>query len=497
MVSAEPPGLARCHAGPKCSSPPCPPKHDSPEGLEGSPARAALSFTTVSGPYGACGANLTVNVHARRLGVIAALALVGLSPGLGSAPVARAASQLHMQGRISIDGNSSDFTTGESLFGLNTQVNLPEESDIDSRWQDNDISQIKITWDADSLYIAGEGVINGNNMIILVDVGNPNPGVLAESGVAFDGLAKMTELNSWRRNFVFQNGLRPDFFVATWDGNKTPRLLSARGDNTVVDEVPASSTTGQTGQFLSAATFQGTQGNRSMEFAAPWWRVLGYTTPDGVQRRYVPALDDTVTVLPAGIRYLRIVGVVTGGGDGTGGPDSAPDNLTGHEVDGGIQVTLDNYAILDIDRVDATGAEGPDGLPDFGVEPKSRTTFLIPPPVVALRFNIVDLHLDRPSFAPERGQSTHWTFDLTPKLPPAEAALRNFVVSADVYDMRGNRVRRVFDSDRRPTNSTASAIDLWDGRDDSGALVDGGVYLVRLVLEPDQQRAVKPVAVIR
>lgn len=424
-------------------------------------------------------------------------ALAGLLLTAGFSTPAQAASQLHMRGRISVDGNSNDFTTGESLFGFNEQLNLPEESDIDSRWQDNDISQIKITWDADSLYIAGEGVINGNNMIVLVDVGNPNPGVLAESGVAFDGLSDMTQLNSWRRNFVFQNGLRPDFFVATWDGNKTPRLLSARGANQVVDEVPASSTTGQTGQFLSAATFQGTQAGRSMEFAAPWWRVLGYTSADGLERRYVPALDDTVTVLPAGVRYLRIVGVVTGGGDGTGGPDSAPDNLTGHEVDGGIQVTLDNYAILDIDKVDATGAEGPDGLPDFGVEPKTRTTFLVRPPVVALRFKIIDLKLDRPSFAPEKGQQTHWTFDLTPKLPAGEAALRNFVVSSDVYDMRGNRVRRVYDSDRRPTDHTESAIDAWDGRDDNGDVVPGGVYLVRLVLEPDQQRVVKPVAVVR
>lgn len=215
----------------------------------------------------------------------------------------------------------------------------------------------------------------------------------------------MTELNSWRRNFVFQNGLRPDFFVAAWTATERPACSARAATTRWSSQVPASSTTGQTGQFLSAATFQGTQGNRSMEFAAPWWRVLGYTTPDGVRRRYVRALDDTVTVLQAGIRYLRIVGVVTGGGDGAPTLQARRrDDLTGHEVDGGMQVTLvDNYTIRGHRWVDATSTEGPDGLPASGVGAKCRRRVSHPASVVALRFNIVDLHLDRPSFAPKRG----------------------------------------------------------------------------------------------
>ena len=39
--------------------------------------------------------------------------------------------------------------------------------------------------------------------------------------------------------------------------------------------------------------------------------------------------------------------------------------------------------------------------------------------------------------------------------------------------------------------------DHWDGRDDAGNLVPGGIYLVRLLLEPSQGRVVAPVVVVR
>lgn len=439
------------------------------------------------------------------IGVLAAASIPVAPPQ----PVS-ATPRTHLRGRITIDGDARDFEADEALFGLNNQVSPPlfEESDIDSRWQDNDISQIHFTWDADSVYIAADGVINANNMIILVDVGNPNPGVTSETGVAFDGLSEMNQLNSWRRNFTFENGFRPDLFVATWDGNKTPRLLTVRAANNVVDEVPASGENAQaSGQFFSAATFQGTQAGRSLEFSAPWWKVLGFTSSTGVERRFVAALGDTISVLPEGIRRIRIAGVVTAGGDGTGGPDSAPDNLQGHETDSGVQVTVDNFAIIDVDAIDnVSGSAGPDGLPDFNISVKERTDFLVQPPVLAIRFSFSDLRFDRPAFAPDRGEHVDWTFDITPKLDPTQAALRFAAFSAGIYDMNGRRVRALYQNDRRATDALQSTCDRngalepcdrWDGRDDDGVIVDGGIYLLRLVLEPNQVRLVKPVAVVR
>ncbi len=435
----------------------------------------------------------------------AAAALVAL---IAFAPAARGQSEVHNGGRIRIDGFSDDFTDSESVFMLNTRVSPPvlEESRTDSRWQDNDISQIKFTWDADSVYIAADGVINGNNMLLLFDVGNPAPGILHDTGARFNGLTSMANLNSWRRNFVFDNGFAPDLFMATWDGNTTPKLLTVQGANTVLDESPANAS-GGTGQFRSAASFSGTK-QGSMELAIPWWKFLGFSSPTGLERRYIPEYRDTVTVLPPGVRFIRFAGVVTGGGDGTGGPDSAPDNLQGHEVDAGIQETIDNFAILDLDTLDVNGRPGPDGIPDFSrsgggrtviVQPKSRITFKVQPPIRSVRFELDSLAFSRPSFAPSRQQRAGFRFAATsPDLSgPSDLAGRSVTVSAAVYDMRGQLVRRIYTNDRRPAERPADGKDSWDGRDDNGSLVPGGIYLLRLVLEPAQFRKLAPIVVVR
>ena len=430
-------------------------------------------------------------------GSIAALLFLMTPP-----PAALAVTAPELNGRIAIDGFTRDFEEGEAVFGINDSLNVAEESDVDSRWQDNDISQIFFTWDADSVYFGGNGVINGNNMIILFDVGNPNPGILASTGTAFDGLAEMTQLNSWRRNFVFTTGFRPDVFGATWDGNTAPRMLSAVSANQVLDEQPVGSATGE-GRFRSQASFQGTQSGRAMEFAIPWWKFLDFAAPDGLERRFVPELNDTISVLPEGIRYIKVVGVITAGGDGTGGPDSAPDNLGGHEVDGAIQVTIDNWAIIDVDAVnDVTGHSGSDGLPDFGISPRDRVRFVVRPPVVPLRFEFDEFRFDRPYFAPDRGEEARFTFSLKPALPESQA-FRRVQLSAALYDMRGRLVRQLYRKEsannppRPAVDPVNPAIDRWDGRDDDGRIVEGGVYLLRVVVEPDFVRLVKPVGVVR
>lgn len=421
------------------------------------------------------------------------------------APPAGATSAPSLLGRIRVDGSTSDFTADEAVFGMNATAGLPEESDVDSRWQDNDVSQVYITWDADSVYFAGTGVINGNNMILLFDVGNPDPGIKAETGADFDGLSRMTDLNSWRRNFVFANGFFPDFFAATWDGNTTPRLLTATGANQVVDEVPATAG-GGSGSFRAAATFQGTQAGRAMEFSIPWWKFFCFSSAERLERRFVPELGDTLSVLPSGVRSIRLAGVITAGGDGTGGPDSAPDNLQGHEVDSGVQVTIDNFAILDLDALNnVTGAAGPDGLPDFNVEPKSRVSFLVPPPVRAMRFEVQDFRFNRPSFAPERGERISYSFRLSipPGLSDLEAGYRKVSFSAGIFDARGRLVRRLYgrdDSNNPPrplTQPVIRALDEWDGRDADGRIVDGGIYILRLILEPDQSRLTRAFGVVR
>jgi hypothetical protein len=368
----------------------------------------------------------------------------------------------------------SEWSCGESIFGADSSFSPPraQESDIDSRWQDNDIAQIRVTWDADSVYAAVDGVINGNNVMVLFDVANPNPTFPIREGRVFNGISEMTSLNSWRRNFFFAGGFFPDFFVATWDFNTSPRLLTATGPNTVIDEISG-------GSFRAAATFQGTQPGRSMEFSLPWARFL--------ETRQI--LGRSVPVLPPGVRFVRIVGVVTGGNDGTGGPDSAPDNLQGHTVDGAAEVIIDNFAILDLDADE-------DRVPDFFIEPRDQVSYLVNPPVLAPgEFGFEDFAFDRPSFSPERGQDLNFRFDI--KRPRLEEELPFFTLSATIYDMKGNLVRRLYDKEQRPLNDPASRTGRWDGKNTNGQFVQGGVYIFRLILEPYQIRLNRAVAVAR
>lgn len=426
---------------------------------------------------------------------------------LVAAPAAWSATGLDLQGRIVVDGQSNDFLPGESLFGFNEDLAQDEESRVDSRWQDNDIAQLHLTWDADSVYIAGDGIINGNNMILLWDVGNPHPGVFATTGIDFDGLGEMTNLNSWRRNFVFAEPFRPDLFAATWDGNTAPHLLTASNDNSVVDEQPAG-TGGGPSLFRSVASFQGTQSGRSMEVALPWWKFMGFPNESGLSRRFSPALGDSVPVLPDGVRFIRVVGVITAGGDGTGGPDSAPDNFGGHEVDGSIQVVIDNWITVDLDTLnDETGEPGPDRIPDFGIDPRDRVEFVERPPINPVRIEFDQFQFSRPYLAPERGEEVEYTFNFRPELPP-EQRNRRTQISASIYDLRGEKVRTLYTRDFNPSLNDANPRrlirdpvdprhDRWDGRNDDGEIVKGGVYLLRLILEPDLARLTKAVGVKR
>ena len=242
---------------------------------------------------------------------------------------APATTAMDLSGRILIDGITDEWQPDESVFQMNTSnpgEPVPEESISDSEWGFfNDLNQIRITWDADFLYVAVDAIIWNNNVILLFDT---EPG----------GMTEMTNLNSWRRNFTFQ-GLRPDLFVATWDGNTLPQAWFWDEARKEVEKfIPES--------FSTAASFsQGAQG-RALEAAIPWTFVLG----DSAERVFSTDIGDSVYVLPDDIRDLKFVAVLTAGGDGTGGPDSAPDNLSGHETDGSAAVTIDNWATIPLDR---------------------------------------------------------------------------------------------------------------------------------------------------
>jgi hypothetical protein len=423
---------------------------------------------------------------------------------------AQAMTARNLSDRMRIDGYTDEFIRAdEDVFGYNSSGVFQEPRD-DSKWGYNEeILQIRVTWDSQYLYFAVEGVCWDNNMILFLDT---LPG---------RGVADMSNLNSWRRNFQFDQtpgvAFAPDVFGATWDRNTSPRFLSLTEANKVVDE--------QVGpNFRAAASFDQGNTGRAMEFAIPWRNVFdalggGAGTRDTVVN--IGGVTDTLRRMPLGVHKIKLCAVLTGGGDGTGGPDSAPDNLAGHTGDGNAQVVIDNYAILDLDQKNDIGSPSPDGIgdgvPDWGVSPISRVTFLYDPPLKSVRFSLAELKTDRPAFSPDRGESTNFRFKLTPPLNPKIAldSARTVSMSANVYDVTGHWVRNLFIKNDQVINNQPTGTPLgllavnadetlsekgfsrWDGRDASGRIVPAGIYVLRVVIEPNLDRAVRAVVVVR
>jgi hypothetical protein len=395
-----------------------------------------------------------------------------------------------------VDGFTGEFSEDEKVFGINPTLREPQEPTNDSVWgPDNDLNQIRITWDARYLYLAGEGRIWDNNMILFLD------------SVTDRGLGAMDSLNSWRRNFSFDTtgafagrGFAPDLFAATWDRNETgPHLIMQERAQRVRDFQVSD------GFYSAAGTFSQGNTGRAMEVAIPWNSV--FLGPVGLGARdtvvNVAGVVDTVTLLPPGAR-IKIVGVVTAGADGTGGPDSAPDNTRGHSSNSGDPVYLDNWATIDLDRNDdiGTAGGGPDGVADWNVEPLSRVLFRFDPPVdpVALRFAVTNVEVDRPTFRPDLGERIRFRTKLEPAPDPTNEFHRigTLRFTANIFDMRGRFVRNLYVNATRPVlDPVDPAADQWDGRDQQGRIVPAGIYILRAAMEPNLSRVTRSFVVVR
>ena len=153
-------------------------------------------------------------------------------------------------------------------------------------------------------------------------------------------------------------------------------------------------------------------------------------------------------------------------------------------------MTIDNWVEVPFDL------DG-DGVVDFGANVRDRVGFRVRPPVRGVRLEIRDIGLDRPIISPEQGGQLEFTVNLSPQIPLSES-FRTVSLSAQVYDLRGEKVRTLYSSDvRSAADPREPARDRWDGRDDRGRMVPGGVYILRLVLEPDASRSTRAFTVVR
>ena len=412
-------------------------------------------------------------------------------------PPSAATTARDLSQRLIIDGFTADWEADESLFSYNAALRMLEEPTDDSKWGvNNDIAQVRVTWDADTLYLAGDAKTWGNNLVILLDV-LPNRGMVTMSG-----------LNSWSRNFTFDtsdvandNDFAPDFFGATWDGNPTPHLVVHNSGTQVTDLQVGGD------QFRAASTFYQDRDGRAMELAIPWRLVFADDPESRDTVVTVGGARDTLRWFPPGSRRLKIACVLTAGGDNTGGPDTAPDNTRGHTSDGTAFVYVDNFAEIELDLKDDTGlgGGGPDGIPDWNVGPCDRAEagrfrFKYPVPIVSVRFGLDDLEFNRPAFTPDTGERIHFRFRVAPPVDPADplAGSRTVDLSANVFDMRGNFVKNLYIYDRRSAMEPGDPQwDVWDGRDEAGRLVAPGVYVLRLVIEPNLSRQTRSLVVVR
>ncbi len=349
---------------------------------------------------------------------------------------------------IEIDGDSSDFLFDETLFSE------AEELNFDSRWDNNEIEQIKVTWDEENLYIAVDGRIWGNNLLLLLDT---DP---------FGGAQDLAKINAWKRKLYFF-GRKPDAFFGTWDNNTVPQfwMRSAGAENTF-DQI-------QSG-FESVATFSQGRPGAAMEGALPW-SLLYPNVADGV----VPANAE-----------IALVAVVVSKDDLRSGPDCAPNNSIGMPQSDGESAFLDNFAVLHIDR-------NADGHPDIAISPAGREGDALSsdPPLTFIR----------PPDAPQRNL-VFQEKGITPRAfsPNADGALDVAVISfklssgapvdIEIFGPLGRRVRTL--AKELPVEEGISYEIEWDGRDHYGVVVEPGLYLATVVVGRSE-RIKLPVAVVR
>lgn len=321
--------------------------------------------------------------------------------------------------RIRIDGDISEYELDEWIIDSTTVF---RESPFDSRWgTDNDVSRIAVTWDDNYFYLAVEGVFRSSSLMAFLEH-------------ASGGASDLVSGGPLRRNIVF-SGITPNILVEADRG-----VLQATAAIISVTEPP---------RYLDHADyesyfFQPSKGPGALEVALPWDLVRSN----------------------AGI--IRLLAIVTAG-VGTGAGDAAPDpsGLLSWQRD--AQARLDNQITIPVDT-------NRDGLPDIGVSPRSVVTFAFPQTEPVRDDPDVGIRLEQSSFAPDLSQVLR--FQITSS---AGADAVKQYVTCEIFSVAGERVRVLFRDEVRIFQAgVVPQWDEWDGRDDSGDIVRGGIYVVNV-----------------
>jgi len=320
-----------------------------------------------------------------------------------------------LSSRIHIDGDVSDYQADEWV--LDAYTPWPEAAD-DSRWAvNNEIRRVAVTWDSTFLYIA-------------VDCVTWDSGVMAWLQYGAGGLGEQEAAGLFRRN-VDLAALRPNIFV--W-GEPRRDVEVARVDaETAFGGVAADQ--------ASTAFSADASGAGAMELALSW--------------EVVRAAGGVVSLLTAIVGRRQ-----------SGAGDAAPDPSATLSATRTARGYLDNALEITVD------ADG-DGVPDAGVSPVAAS--VVVPGATPQARTYPELAVDPGvrSFAPDLGEEVPFTVS-------ADTGARVFVTAA-VYSIDGRRVRVLYENDERTLgagSNPSDPADVWDGRDDGGNVVPGGVYVL-------------------
>lgn len=367
---------------------------------------------------------MTRRVMTRRAGLAATVALLCAVCALGAPGTAAATTAADLSGRIVIDGATGDWAADEWVIDAST---VPPERAGDSQWgADNDVRRVAVTWDRANLYLAVECVTLDAQLLALVD----------HTG---GGVADLRRLASWRRNIVL-TAMDADLLVFARPEDETPVILNL-DENGVPQRLQDDRVAARYVQFATAGG--------ALEMAIPWDLVR-------------PARG-----------VVSLVAAITGQ-EGTGAGDAAPDPSRVLESDRTATAFLDRALEITVD------ADG-DGAPDVGVAPRERAR-TVPsegPSTTADQRAELAVHVAPRAFAPDRGEST--AFQLT----ATAGRSRDLYVTGRVYSISGRLVRVLYEDAPRSFDAggrelAAAAADRWDGTDQSGAVVPGGIYLINV-----------------
>lgn len=336
-----------------------------------------------------------------------------------------AKSEADKSSKIFIDGKTSDFDAESDQVILAPHLSgRNKESEADSRWGSYiDINTIKITWDTDYLYIATDGILNGNNTIMYLDTG---------LGL---GVSSAGGFSAWKRRLLFEN-IKPNYFLATWDNNYYPQFYKINS---------ASSVSEKTAEISARSSFNSTV-KGSMEAKIPWDTLYSL----GVGR-------------VASGATLKILGVIVGGDD-TSAPDSAPNTTSYLPSDSDEYANIDNYIILPVDSDN-------DGYADLG---KSiRTIASIAVDTTSLKYQnleIRELKVDNRAFTPNDD-------NINDELEIYYFLTKNATVSTRIYNISGDLIYTY----QKSVDLTAGyQMIQWNGYNNNRIKANPGLYLIHI-----------------